>query len=265
MTEPESTALVPQQQGGLTLGQQHLTGENLVLPRVKIVQQMSEERSSGLAAAGNFWNTLLQEDLGESIRFVPVLPFMTRVLLVRDARKQLANEMLEAAGMDPLTEGDGLKCRSNDMYQGLGEPGILCNECPLSKWHGKGNQEPPPCSEVYNVAALTELGDFVIFQFQRSGAKAGKRFFSMLHFANVAPWSRFYEVSTREDKIPKVGAFFVPIVNRTSEAPPTELMAQAKAWREQLGGRIIDVTPVEDEDLESGVTGSTEAKEGDKF
>jgi hypothetical protein len=242
-------AMVPAQPGGLTFGQTALTADQFIQPRVKIVQAMSQEKAGGLAKEGDFFNTLTSEAYGPIVRFLPIQPFMNRVLLVRDERR----EEIETALGTPLSEGDGLKCRSLDMFKGNGEPGIQCGLCPLSQWR-EGNK-PPLCTEVYNVAALHELGDLIIMQFQKSSAKTGKKLFSMLRFVGegVAPWSRFYQAETHSESIKGKGTFAVPVVTKTPEAPPTELMKQAAKWAEQLGAiGPIDVTPPEDEDVEAG-------------
>jgi len=236
-------------QANLTLGQTHLQSSNLILPRVKIVQMMSDERATGLANPGDFFNTLTSESYGPEIKFLPLQPFMNRVLLVRDEKRIKAEKVLKVK----FSEGDGLKCRSADMVYGVGEPGGSCEACPLAQW-GESNT-PPMCSEVYNLAALTELGDLIILQFQKSSAKAGRKVFSMLRFAGPgkAPWSRFYTAATHEETIKGKGTFAVPVVSVTSETPPTELIRAAQAWAAELGATQLDVTGVEDDEpIEDG-------------
>jgi hypothetical protein len=245
-------ALVPAQSNALSFGQTALRADQFIPPRIKIVQAMSAERATGLAQAGDFFNTLTSENYGPSLKFLPLQPFMNRVLLVRDERRAKIEAAL-TVGKDKflLSEGDGLKCRSNDMVQGNGEPGIACEECPLSRW-GAGNTAPL-CTEVYNVAALHELGGLIILQFQKSSAKTGKKMFSMIRFAppGRAVWSQFYRADTHEESIKGKGTFAVPIVTILPEVPPTELLRQAQHWAQQLAGiGPIDVTPIEDDEEE---------------
>jgi hypothetical protein len=247
-------AIVPAQQAGLTFGQTALRADQFIPPRIKIVQLMSSERATGLANVGDFFNTLTSESYGPSLKFLPLQPFMNRVLLVRDEKRAKIEAAL-TVGKDKfvLSDNDGLKCRSLDMIHGTGEPGIACEECPLSRWDGN---KPPLCTEVYNIAALHELGDLVILQFQKSSAKTGKKMFSMLRFGAVgrAPWARFYRADTHEETITGKGTFAVPIVTPLPEVPPTELLRQAQAWAQQLAGiGPIDVTPVEDDEEEAAV------------
>lgn len=257
----DQRALVPAQPSGLTFGQTALRADQFIPPRVKIVQSMSAERVGGLASEGDFFNTLTSESYGSILKFLPLQPFMNRVLLVRDEKRAKADQAIAEAFVraggkvkeaPTLSEGDGLKCRSLDMVEGHGEPGGGCDECPLARW-GAGNT-PPLCTEVYNVAALTELGDLIILQFQKSSAKTGKKLFSMLRFIGPgqAPWSRFYQAETHAETIKGKGSFAVPVVTKTPEVPPTELLKQAQSWAQQLGAiGPIDVTPIEDEDIES--------------
>jgi len=252
MTEDRS--LVPAAPGSISFGQTDLRPGDFIPPRVKIVQLMSDENQTGLAKPGDFWNTLTSESYGSTLKFLPIQQFMNRVLLVRDERKDEVEAALSDGrkGKDAFHFAEGnstLKCRSLDMQHGQGEPGIDCDACPLSKWR-PGNL-PPLCTEVYNVAALHEDGDLIIIQFQKSSAKAGKRMFSMMRFVTpgTPPWTRFYEATTHDETIKGKGTFAVPVVAKTPEVPPTELMRQAQSWFTQLSGLgPIDVTPADDDE-----------------
>lgn len=248
----ESRELVPQQQAGMTLGQQQLDPGDIVPPRVKIVQQMSAEAQGGKdarAEPGEFWNTLTQANYGTEVSFIPILVFKQRIFLVRRERREKADAQLGAAGFTELSEGDGLKCRSFDMFQGIGEPGIECDQCPLSRW--TDGQTPPLCSETYNVAALTaDTGELIILSFSKSSAKTGKRVFSMIRMSTAKPWSRVLHASTRQETN-DLGTFFVPDVRLAGDqSPAPELLRQAEFWNRELGGRqSIEVTPDEDEEV----------------
>lgn len=238
----------------ITLGQTHLDATDFVPPRIKVVQAMSKENTDQKARVGDFFNTLTGESYGPELRFVPIAPFKQRVFLVRNERRDDYDEALTSVGLAPLSEGQGLKCRSLDTYQGVGEPGILCNDCPLAHW-GPGNR-PPFCTETYNVAAINELGELMFLGFQKSSAKVGKRLFSALRLRREAPWVFTYEAKTTMTTNEK-GTFAVPAVMlaqgedkkplRTSD----ELVKVAIEWGSQLAGVQIDVTPVDLEEDEA--------------
>jgi len=228
----------------LDLGKTELDAGDLVMPRVKVIQKMSDETNDGRGKEGDFFNTLTGENYGTSLRFIPILPFKQRVFLVRDEKRAAINAALTGAGLYELSDGNGLKCRSFDMATGRGEPGVACAECPLSQWDGN---IPPLCSETYNVAAMTELGELIILSFVKSSAKTGKRVFSMLRMRPGVPWASIYEAKTRSEKNDK-GTFAVPEVTVTKDTTPTELLTEALNWAHQLRGAQIDVTPIDEED-----------------
>lgn len=246
----EQNALVPAQPSGISFGATNLRPQDIVVPRVKVVQQMAKEAADKLADPGDFYNVLTGENYGNAIRIQPILPFMNRVFLVRQEKRDRADELLTAAGLPVLGEGDGLKCRSLDMVQGNGEPGVECDTCPLSQWtHDpkKGNIAPL-CTETYNVAACTELGELVVMSFSRSSAKVGKRFFSAIRLRPGVPWTQFFDVATHQERN-DLGTFYVPNFAIAKDKPPTELIAQAQFWAKQLEGvraDQIDVTPDEE-------------------
>lgn len=244
----EQRAVVPAEDTRLDLGQTELDASDLILPRTKVVQKMSDETTDKRAAEGDFFNTLTGENFGPVLRFVPILAFKQRVFLVREEKRTAIDTALAGAGLQPLSEGTGLKCRSYDMAHGQGDPGVECAECPLSKW-GPDNT-PPLCSETYNVAALTELGELIVLSFLKSSAKTGKRVFSMIRLRPGSPWSSIYEAKTRIEKNDK-GTFAVPEVTITKDVPPTELLGEALKWAHRLKGVQIDVTPEDEEVAET--------------
>ncbi len=224
-------------EGRVTFGQTDLEPGDIIMPRVKIVQAMSAEAQTEKkpAKVGDLFNTLTGENFGAELKFIPLFPFKQRIFISRPERR----DDIEAVLGQPLTEGDGLKCRSFDMFQGNGDPGLECNECPLSRWR---QDKPPICSETYNVAAMTELGDLVILSFSKSSAKVGKRLFSMLRLRHEAPWTRVFEMTTRKTQNDR-GTFAVPDVTITSDATPPELLKVAQKYVKDLQGRAIDITP----------------------
>jgi hypothetical protein len=233
-------AMQPYSDGSLTFGQTALDAGDFVPPRVKICQQMSQEVADKKAAAGEFFNTLTGENYGTELKFIPIQPFKQRIFLVREEKRAI----IEAAtGIS--VEGQGLACRSYDMVHGTGTPGGECAECPLAVWV---ERQPPYCTETYNVAALTELGELVFLGFQKSSAKVGKNLFSMLRLSMQAPWSRVYSVKSRQTKN-ALGNFYVPDVTREGDVPAPELLKVAASWARQLSGVVIDVA--DDEPLSS--------------
>jgi len=222
---------------GITLGATHLDPGDFIPPRVKIVQAMSAEANAETdkAAVGDLFNTLTRENYGPGLTFIPLQVFKQRIFLVRAERRSLIEDALG----HEISEGNGLKCRSFDMVEGRGEPGGECAECPLALWDGN---TPPLCTETYNVAAMTELGDLIVLSFAKSSAKVGKRLFSMLRMTHEQPWTRVYAMSTRRETNER-GVFAVPEVKVTGDRTPPELIRVGIEWNREPTGVTIDVTP----------------------
>lgn len=241
----------------MDLGQTQLRPQDFVPPRVKIVQQMSQEVADKLAAPGDLFNTLTGENFGTTIAFAPLLTFMQRIFLVRQEKAAAMNTVLAGAGLTGDAQ-PGLSCRSFDMYRGQGNPGDElwadhekgCNECPLSQWRrgADGKNLPPLCTELYNVAGVSDTGDLVILSFSKSGAKVGKRLFSAVRMASAgkATWATMYEiatVATRND----LGNFFVPTFKKLPDPTPTDILKAAMYWSHEIKGVRMDVTPLDED------------------
>lgn len=238
----------------MSFGQTQLRPQDLVIPRVKVAQAISREVADKQAEAGDFVNTLTGESYGPTLDILPILPFMQRVLLVRKERR----DAIEDALGEKIGEQDGLLCRSFDMIHGIGVPGLLCEtECPLSQWRtDDGVNKPPLCTETYNVAAATTIGELVVIGMSKSGAKTGKRLFSVIRMSSpgAAPWTRIISLKTRAERNDQ-GNFFVPDFQVSKERPDDGQIRDALSWARQLRGVQIDVTP-DDEGEEGGAIGN---------
>lgn len=228
------------QESQITFGQEHLDATDFIPPRVKVVQAMSQEAVDGKAKVGDFFNTLTGENYGAVLKFIPLTTFKNRVLIVRPEKRDDINDALTAAGLPASVEGDGLQCRSLDMVQGTGTPGMECAVCPLAEW--RGAKLPPLCSESYNITAMNELGDLIILSFSKSAAKTGKKLISTMRMRREKPWTNVFELSTHTEKNDR-GTFAVPDFKQTPERTDDALLRQAQAWLEVVTGRVIDVTP----------------------
>lgn len=245
----------PQDSSLMSFGQTKLDPGDIIMPRVKILQAQSAEVSDASlgVAAGEFFNVLTSSSYGKTLRFVPILPFKQRLFLYRSERLPVVNGLLAAAGLTKFDKGenDGLKCRSYDMERGIGNPGIACGECPLAQWV---DNEPPVCTETYNVAASSEEGELIVLSFAKSSAKQGKQMFSMIRMRPGAQATIFEATTTSEQG--KKGTYFAPRI-RPVERAPDELVREVRHWASQLAGVTLDVSP------EAATDDSTDEPGGD--
>ena len=202
--------------GAIALPQVDLTREvgttDLIMPKLKICQAMSKVSREGIPQ-GNYYHSTLNEDLGKTIRIIPV-----------DMRK---NRSL-------FKQGTGILCRSFDMLQGEGNPGILCEGtpeeratlpekargCPLRLWtkdEETGRNIPPQCSINYNYPVLIldpedpEDGPTkrAIISFRGTGAAIAKAINTMVTEQDLY-WNEAVIKLSTEEKSNAKGTFFVP-------------------------------------------------------
>lgn len=194
---------------------------DLIMPKLKICQAMSKVSRSGIPQ-GNYYHSTLNEDLGTTIRIIPV-----------DMRKSRSL----------FKTGVGVVCRSFDLLQGEGDPGILCEGtpeerrtlpakargCPLRLWGERdpvtGKSPPPPCGLNYNYPVLildpddpeNGLTKRAIISFRGTGSQIAKAINSMVTEQDLFWNEAVIELST-EERTNWKGTFFVPTAKFTGIA-----------------------------------------------
>lgn len=186
---------------------------DLIMPKLKICQAMSKVSRSGIPQ-GHYYHSTLNDDLGTTIKIIPV-----------DMRKSRSL----------FKQGVGIVCRSFDLLQGEGDPGLLCEGtpeerrtlpasargCPLRRWGERnpetGKSAPPPCGLNYNYPVLIldpddpENGPTkrAIISFRGTGSQVAKAINSMVTEQDLVWNESVIELSTEETTNWK-GTFFVP-------------------------------------------------------
>jgi len=128
--------------------------EDIVIPRIKLAQQMTSEVVEGGAQFGQW--ILTGYESADELTVIPLLFARNRSL--RD-------------------DAGAILCRSNDGAIGVGDPGGECNKCPMTQWkeNAKGANLPPPCVFSYNyICYVVEYGALGMMEFKRTSMNAGK-------------------------------------------------------------------------------------------
>lgn len=112
-----------------------MTMEHIALPRIKLGQGQSKAVQNELVRSGQWYLSPDTLTLGTEFDVI----FLNW---------KLHNAYFET--------GQGLLCRSYDLVQGVGNPGIECGKCALSQWAedgSGGNRIPPKCKLFHNYTA----------------------------------------------------------------------------------------------------------------
>jgi hypothetical protein len=182
-----------------------MESEDLMIPRLRLMQGLSTEVQEGTAFPGKW--VLTGFDPKDELVVIPCLFARNRTL--RD------------------TEGQIL-CRSLDSLTGVGEPGGECAKCIMNQWKdGPDNTRlPPPCSFSYAyIVYVPEFKSAALVEFRRTSLQAGK---TLNTFAAQKGLTNFAIKLRSSKQTGKRGTFFQIVVQPTQVSQ--EVLAEAKAF-----------------------------------
>jgi len=229
------------------------------MPRVKLLQGLSQAVMDQKAPAGSYFNSLTQEPYGDVINFIPIINFKNRIY---------------------ITMGEGLRCRSLDMVHGVGDPGILCQTCKLKDWpedrRKAGEQlDPklagPECRVSMNWVVLVTASsgldgkpgsreakeldepEWAVIQWTSMSSRAAKKLNGLfLQSKTLRPnaqwWDRVYELKVQNVRSEK-GNFYLPElrpIGKSTEEQKNACLAVASFMR----GKTLEYE-VQEEDLQT--------------
>lgn len=199
--------------------------EDVIMPRVAILQGLSEMVVDKKGEMGDLADSLSKENFGKEITFIPLFLFKTRVMFE-------PGKGLVMMSRDNLT----ITMAVEEYQDKIGKP---CDDLPESQWNGK---EAPKLSKVFNFPALNiaKLNEFPIsVSFLRTGMKAGRTLASLVLRGGEDIFARKYKMTTSIEKNEK-GTFAVPHVELAGRCTDEEY-AVAKRWYQTLRLKPIDV------------------------
>jgi len=195
------------------LGFDNFDVSELIVPRLRLLQALSESVSEGTGKAGEFQDSLSSELLGEEVEVV--------LLGMKN-------------GAVYFETGEGLKCRSVDGRVSVN--GDLCEQCPFGEYHGKFHEDgtPPKCAsskEFMSVTKGTIEGKEqrpLVISFMKTSYKEGKKLASMAYLAGGNIFNRSYKLASVKDKNDK-GAFYI-MKTSVGQALNQSELAEATRW-----------------------------------
>lgn len=138
--------------------------EDLVMPRIKVINALSPERADGKAVEGDIINSLTFEKLNDKV-FIPIKKFNSHILW-RDR-----------------ADGGGIDCWARDGKVGQTSDGqtLLCRECKKCEFDNskQGRDAIPTCTKYINflgVMAGTQMP--IILSFSKTNFNDGKKLYS---------------------------------------------------------------------------------------
>jgi len=190
-----------------------LSEEMMLVPRIKLVQPLSDEVSAMKYQAGILIDSISKDILCEdgSLEIVPIMYKESRLMY------------------HPIDSGGGVKCMSADGKTGNGDPGGSCLNCQYRQWAKKYNEKTKKeenvqeCSTVANIVCIpvnvpVENQYPIIATFMKTSFPTGKKLINSIYQKRVNPWHFKYEIFTELVKGEK-GTYYEMRFKPSGKAP----------------------------------------------
>lgn len=226
---------------------------DIKFPRLMLCQSTSDEGKEHKDAYieglkdGMFFNNMTKEVYGTEVFFIPVHIYKTRVMY------------------NSKVMGSGVRCRSTNFTDGVGDPGGNCLTCKFQAWgeEWKSEDNPkgaPPCGQAWNVPMLlvrnseVDPSDFCIMSFKSLGIDRGaKQLITLSHIRKGKPslYDCVFRLYSKLDERDSGDSFQPFVENPTGISPWTtdDQAGIAKFCREGIIEAVKDVRFVHDETI----------------
>lgn len=212
-------------------GTEAISSEDIVLPRLRLLQDTSAEVKAQESKAGRLKHSLT-EVIVDTAEFIPISMYKSRLMFDPDNR-----------------EGAPL-CRSIDMKKG--SDGTSCAECDNAKWkEGK----PPICNTIFNYLIIqpNEIGTMImptILSLMKTSAQAALKLNTSVEFTLPRQpfWNRVWLLQPKQKHFPKGPAYLLN-VTQVRETSDKERKWCELIYKNTLGKKIVEAEDQSVEDL----------------
>ena len=209
-------------------GTEEISAEDIVMPRIRLLQDQSTEVKSKEETSGKLKHSLTGETF-ESLEFIPITMHKSRIMFDTDNRNGA-----------PL-------CRSNDVL--VGSDGTKCKECDNAKWL---NNKPPVCNAIFNYLVLQtkEVGSVIIpsiLSFMKTSQQAALKLNMSVEctLPRQPFWNKVWKVTPRVKPFKKGEAYILDVVQVRDTTKDERAWAEL-IYRNTAGKKIVEDLPVDD-------------------
>lgn len=165
-------------------GFEEANNEDIVIPRIKVINALSPERVDGVAEEGAILNSLTQEDVAGK-RFIPIKQYYSNIEWNPDRNAELR-----------------IFCRSFDGRIGHNDDGSCsCAQCGKNKFDNSktGKDAQPKCTAYMNFLGFFEGDPMpVVLSFARTNYNEGKKLLSIAKSMRQSIWNFAYILGSRQ-------------------------------------------------------------------
>lgn len=222
---------------------------DMIIPRVKVIQTLSPERKEKIADEGDIINSLTKEKLNGK-KFIPVFKFNNNVW------------------WKDRSEGGGILCMARDGKVGKtsDEKTLLCQQCRRCEFDNSktGKEALPTCTKYINFFGFFE-GERapIILSFSKTCYNEGKKLYSLAKVTMQNMWNFGYTLS---EKLMNKGGneWYVPVMTAagpTSEEDREFALNLYRVYRNELQNMEYDMDDTSMSETSSAPSVDTDATE----
>lgn len=181
--------------------------EDIIIPRIKVINALSPERIDGIANEGAIINGLTQEDVADK-RFIPIKQYYSNIYWNpdRDAEQRMF-------------------CRSFDGRIGTDDDGShACDKCGKCRFDNTktGKDAQPLCTAYINFLGYFEGNPMpVVLSFAKTNYNEGKKLLSIARSMRTSIWNYAYTLSSKQISKGK-NRWFIVVPQMVNETTPEE-------------------------------------------
>lgn len=211
---PAVLATIPEFMKGLAgAGTETLSGADVEVPRIKLLQALSPEVQEGDNKANTFFHTVAEESLGSEVEIIPVFIEQSFILWrPRQSGGGILARSMDGVHWTPSTgEFDVKLPKSNKTVKWKLAPTVAASG--LADWGSSDPDDPnsqPAATRMYNIVVV--MPDFqslspAVITLQRSAIKVARKFIGRLRLSNAPAFGQRFTLSGVKDTSP-AGEFF---------------------------------------------------------
>jgi hypothetical protein len=157
--------------------------DDVIIPRVKVIQTLSPERKEKEAEEGDIINSLTKERLNEKV-FVPVFKFNNNI------------------NWRDRSDGGGILCIARDGKNGEASDGthLICAACRKNEFDNskQGREAIPVCTKYINFFGFFAGEKMpIILSFAKTNFKEGKKLYSLAKVSMQNMWNYGYTLTEK--------------------------------------------------------------------
>lgn len=181
LANQQNNALATQ---GTSMGFDEDSNDDVIIPRIKVINALSPERIDGIAEEGALLNSLTQESLINA-RFIPFKQYYSNI------------------HWNPDRDGDPrIFCRSQDGRIGQNDIGVVsCATCGKNKFDNSktGKDAQPQCTQYLNFLGYIAGSPMpIVLSFARTNYAEGRKLLSMAKSMRQPLWHFAYLLNTKQ-------------------------------------------------------------------